>query len=220
MNIHPFSSSLLKRWPRFSLRKWIEIIILIVMLITINAIEPLSKVFVRDIVKLNEVDQQLSYHAHDIVVQALLCRRFEKDILLHFGNEPEQNIYRTRWYQSTVALDQAIQQFYTAAGTHTDREQAAAWSKASVEYRVAVQDTLQAIDTGEITSPVEANEILSSAKTAIRNLTNTAMSVAEAKDLAVETSSSTVRNTLLGSVRVLTLLLLVGCLFWIIARRN
>ena len=219
MNQRGFPSVLRGRFNS-SFRGWLEFALLVIMIGVLIAIEPINKSMVRKVIDQNTVDQQLSDFADEVVVHALLSRRFEKDMLLNLNNDSIRSEYQAQWTQANVDLERAIQGFHAAAVTDVDRNQANRWLAASKEYRTAVLDTLQAIDDGRLTRPTEANQALEAAKVPIRTLTDTATNVARAKDTAADTSSSAIRNTLETSARLLTLLILVGCLLWIAVGRR
>jgi hypothetical protein len=186
----------------------------------LQAIEPINKLWVRDVMDQNVVDQQLSGFADEIVIQALLCRRFEKDMLLNLSDPAARGIYRAHWDQAAADLDRAIEGFRAAAVTVSDRAQADAWRNASTQYQAAVLQTLLAIDHGTITEPREANHVLASAKGSIRALTDTAMITARDKDMAAQSSSDAVRSALSGSARLITLFVLIGCLGYAVITRR
>jgi hypothetical protein len=214
------SSSLITNRSGMSFRGWFELALLIVMLVTLFAIEPISKAIVRDIIKQNATNQQLSYFSNEVVIQALLCRRFEKDILLHIDDQTTRVAYQSQWNQAIVDLERAILGFQVNATSPADQEQAARWQAARGDYQQEVLEVLQAIDDGTITRSAEANELLTSAKSSIRGLTETATAVAEAKDAAVESSSAAMSNTLTASARLITLVLLAGCVLWVTVTRR
>lgn len=213
-------SSLSTRRTGLSSRRWLEIGLLIIILAALNMIEPLSKLWVRDVIAQNVTDQRLSHFANEIVVQTLLCRRFEKDMLLNLSDQAVHNRYRAQWEQTTADLNRAIDGFQAAAVTMSDRQQADAWRITSREYKTAMWQTLHAIDSGAISKPAEANHMLTSAKGSIRTLTDTAMLVAQTKDTAVKSSSTAVQQALSVTARTMTLFVLVGCLFWMIITRR
>jgi methyl-accepting chemotaxis protein len=210
------------RFTRFHLlfRRWRELALIITILVTLAAIEPFNKMFVRNVIYQNTIDQQLSNFANEIVFQSLLCRRFEKDILLNLNNQIVRNKYQEQWHQSTFALEEAIKNFQNVAITDSDRKQAFVWLAEIVEYRTAVLETLEAINNGSVMQPGEANLLLEDAKDPIRTLTDTATMVAQSKDMAMERSSSAIKNTLIAVTRVVSLVLLVGCFLWMLLRRR
>lgn len=197
-----------------SWRKLLNIVLLATILVVLIAIEPINKVLVRDVIKKNATDQQLSHFANEIVIQSLLCRRFEKDILLTINNRSARESYQAQWKQAALDLDLAITAFQVTALHQSDREQAASWKAASSAYQQEVLELFQAIDAGTIIHPTEANQLLTSGKGSIRALTDSATTVADAKDAAVEASSSMISSTLAMSSRVITLLILAGCIIW------
>jgi hypothetical protein len=197
---------------RFGLRirLALEFGLLIAILIAVLVIVQIGKVWVRGLVDQNVVDRQLNYYATEIVVQTLLCRRFEKDILLNLGDQAVRSDYLTRWNQATSDLDRAIQGFGEAAVSAADRAQADRWRTESANYRAAVLEMIRAIDSGSILAPEEANALLAPAKDSIRNVTDTAVIAARDKGVAVGSSSGALSSVLSGNARMIVLFGLVG----------
>jgi hypothetical protein len=184
--------------------------LLIAILAVILASLLIGKTWVRGLVDQNLADRQLSRFANGIVFQALLCRRFEKDILLNLNNQIARNDYLARWNQATSDLDRAIQGFSSAAITVADRTQANTWRTEIAHYRAAVQETVHAIDSGRITTPEEANTVLAPAKDSIRNLMDTAVITVRDKDMAIQSSDDTLSGAISRSARMIVLFGLVG----------
>jgi hypothetical protein len=219
MNYRDFPRPSAKRL-RISGRNLLELSLLSVVVVFLMTIEPINKTLVRDVIKQNATNQQLSRFAHEIVIQSLLCRRFEKDIILNIQDEDKRKTYQLQWEEALVRLDQAIAGFKITAVDANDLEQADAWRSSSLDYQAAVLQLLQSVQDGTITQPTEANQLLTSGKNSIRSLTDTATIVAQAKDQSVELSSSRMSNTLSTSARVLTLFVMAVCIaLTVISRR-
>jgi hypothetical protein len=197
---------------RFGLRLQLSLTfgLLITILAVILASLLIGNAWVRGLVDQNLADRQLSRFANEIVVQTLLCRRFEKDILLNLNNQIARSDYLARWGQATSDLEQAIQGFSSAAVTVADRSQADKWRTESANYRASVQATVRAIDSGGITTPEQANTALAPAKDSIRNLMDTAVISVRDKDTAVQSSSDALSDAISHSARVIVLFGLVG----------
>jgi methyl-accepting chemotaxis protein len=197
---------------RFGLRLQLSLTfgLLIAILAVILASLLIGKAWVRGLVDQNFTEQQLSRFASEIVIQTLLCRRFEKDILLNLDDQVVRSDYLSRWNQATSDLERAIQGFSIAAVTVADRTQADMWRTEIANYRAAIQETLRAIDSGRITTPEEANTVLAPAKDSIRNLMDTAMITVRDKDTAVQSSSDALSGAISRSARMIVLFGLVG----------
>jgi hypothetical protein len=194
-------------------RRILEVGLLIVMIGLLQLIEPLSRLWVRDVISQNAVDQQLSIYADEIVIQALMGRRFEKDILLNLDNPEERDRYITRWNRAVADLEVSIDSFQTTALTPGDQAQAEQWREYTVAYRLAMQQMLQTIDAGTVMTPAEANAMLDPGKQPIRALTNSALATAEKKEGATLASSEELRGNLATGARIIVLVLLAGVLF-------
>jgi hypothetical protein len=170
----------------------------------------IGNTWVRGLVDQNAANRQLSRFANEIVVQTLLCRRFEKDILLNHNNPIARSDYLARWGQATSDLERAIQGFSSAAVTVADHTQADTWRAEIAHYRASVQETIRTIDSGRITTPEQANTALAPAKESIRNLIDAAVMTVRDKETAVQSSSDALSDAISHSARVIVLFGLVG----------
>jgi hypothetical protein len=218
MDFRGFSSISKSRFS-VALREAIQVVLLVSILAIFIAIEPINKALVRDVIKQNATNQQLSRFAHDIVIYSLLCRRFEKDILLNINNPAVRATYESQWKQAISDLDQAIEGFQVTATGQSDREQAEAWQAESMAYQQAVLQLLATIDAGTILNPAEANQMLASGKSSIRSVTDTATGVSQEKDAEVEASSASISGTLTMSSRIITLFILAASIALTMSRR-
>jgi hypothetical protein len=195
---------------KLRLRLSLELGLLISILAIIFAMMPIGRSWMQDLTNQNLADRELSHYTTEIVVQALLCRRYEKDVLLNLSDPAARDNYLSRWNQATLDLELAIQGFGAAAATAPDRAQAEAWRAQSATYRAAVLQIIQKIDQGSITLPQEANALLAPSKDSIRSLTESAMQMARAKETAVQSSSDAVSSATSSNARMIVLIGLVG----------
>lgn len=195
------------------LRRSLEIGLLVLMLVALQLIEPLSRLWVRDVISQNATDQQLSTYADEIVINALMARRFEKDILLNLANPAERERYEAQWTNAVVELEQAITGFRTTAITSGDQALADNWQTNVNQYRAGMDQVLVAITNGSVTTPTAANTLLDASKRRpIRDLTNSALAVAERKEQATQASSETLRGNLATSARIIVIVLMAALL--------
>jgi hypothetical protein len=206
----PSTSSRPRPGPRLQLL--LELSALVMTVAVLLAIVPIGKAWIQDIAQQNRADTQLSDLADEILVQALLCRRYEKDMLLNINDQAVRSSYLVRWGQASDDLERAIEGFAAVAVTEADRAQATRWRSESANYRAIVVQTIQAIDSGSITTLEDANTMLRPAKVAIRELTNTATVAAETKDTAIQLSSDALSSVISGNARLIVIFGLVGLL--------
>lgn len=135
-------------------------------------------------------DGQLSRLADSVAIQALLCRRYEKDLLLNIGDAEQQRKYLAQWQTAWTELDQAIAAFGTAATITAERQQARAWQADAQQYRQAVEQVVRGIESGQITTPQAANAALAPAKEPIRSLSDGAVEVATQRNQAVQAADA------------------------------
>lgn len=208
-----FEPFVTRKWLNLPLRRSLEIGLLVLMLVALQLIEPLSRLWVRDVISQNATDQQLSTYADEIVINALMARRFEKDILLNLANPAERERYEAQWTNAVVELEQAITGFRTTAITSGDQALADNWQTNVNQYRAGMDQVLVAITNGSVTTPTAANTLLDASKRRpIRDLTNSALAVAERKEQATQASSETLRGNLATSARIIVIVLMAALL--------
>jgi hypothetical protein len=209
-----FEPFVMRKRFQVPLRRSLEVSLLILMLIALQLIEPLSRMWVRDVISQSATDQQLSSYADEIVIHALMARRFEKDILLNLADPVTRNTYVERWTSAVTELELAINNFRATADTAVDQVLADDWQSSVNAYRAVIQQVLQAIEGGNVTTPTEANALLDSGKRRpIRELTNSALAIAETKEQTAQASSEALRSNLAASARIIVLVLMAALLF-------
>jgi hypothetical protein len=204
------ASSLLRRRTGFRLHHMLEVAVLLAVLAATIAITPVGKTLIQDLVDQRLADRQLNRLATDVVVQTLLCRRYEKDMLLHIDDPAVRDQYFARWSASAAELERAVRQFGAVAVTAEDRGQATRWEAEITDYRQAVIHALAAAERGAITTHDEANALIEPAKDEIRSVTDTAMALIDHKDAAADAAGEATSATLSGNARLVVLLGLAG----------
>jgi PAS domain S-box-containing protein len=129
-----------------------------------------------------EVDGRLSRLSSQVAIQALLCRRYEKDFFLNIGDGLAEADYSIKWDTAAAGLDQAIQAFGTTATTAEDRQQVLTWQTESLRYQQAFAQLRQVIGEQQITDPAQANSAITPFKDTIRTLTDSATGTAQRKN--------------------------------------
>lgn len=199
---------------------WRELAVVAVILLLLQSLEPAAEVWIRDALTQNASDTQLHDLADDVVVQALLCRRFEKDVLLNLSNEPARSAYFAQWERAVTDLDRAITQFGGAAQSEADRAQADRWRASTAQYRRDVVRILQDLDRQGIDDPAYANQRLSTAKDDIRLVSDTAQTVALEKERAAHASGLAIQQALITGMRIAALALLAASVVYIARLRS
>jgi hypothetical protein len=101
-------------------------------------------------------DIQMSRLANEISLQALLCRRYEKDFFLNAGAPDRQQEPVQQWHISSIALREAIKVFEENATSDADRQLAGNWRDAWREYVLSFGRIEIAISDERIRSPQDA----------------------------------------------------------------
>ena len=155
--------------------------------------------------------------ASDIAVAALQCRRFEKDMFLNLADAAQYTQYRTKWRAAYDDLRAAVDSYSAFADEPTVRQRVAIWRGASGAYETAMQDIDRAIRTGAITTPAAANAALTPSKQHVRQLTESAVAVANDEQAAIQAHMQAATRTatnLLAMMVVLGAILLICALGW------
>jgi rsbT co-antagonist protein RsbR len=126
-------------------------------------------------------DSEESRLASEIVVDALLCRRYEKDFFLSSGNLAAQDAPLQKWHQSSIALRGAIKAYEDAASTEADQQRARAWREIWSQYTRGFGRVEIAINVGEIKTPQEALATFEPFQANIQALTDEAVQIAQQK---------------------------------------
>lgn len=125
-----------------------------------------------------EVDGQLTQIANDVALNTLLCRRYEKEILLNLDNGGARAAYVVQWNTAFANLTQALDTFERNAVTENDRYIGTVWRTTSQAYSAAFAP---ALDVRTRITPDEANAALRPVQGELRTLTDSAVRVARQK---------------------------------------
>lgn len=126
-------------------------------------------------------DSEASRLASEIVIDALLCRRYEKDFFLSSGNLTAQDAPLQKWHQSSIALRGAIKAYEDAAASEADQQQALAWREIWSQYTRGFGRVEIAINVGEIKTPQDALATFEPFQADIQALTDEAVQIAQRK---------------------------------------
>lgn len=151
----------------------------------------------RDSARRVSADNEASRLASEVVVNALLCRRYEKDFFLNAGDLAAQDGPLQLWHNASFELRGAIKAFEDAASTDADREQAHAWRESWNVYTRGFGRVEIEINGGEIKTPRDALRTFEPFQTTIQTMTDQAVAIAQQKtasaqetSLAVDTAGS------------------------------
>ncbi|GEM_PF-1671904 len=124
--------------------------------------------------------------ADDVAIATLLCRRYEKDILLNVNQPSVRATYLKQWQAAYTDLQQTIEQYAVLASSDAEQQQVELWRNESSTYRRAVLDVEQAIANGTLTTSPDANAALTPFKDSIRKLTDSAQKQADDDGLVLQ----------------------------------
>lgn len=140
-------------------------------------------------------DIKLSRLANEIGLQALLCRRYEKDFFLSAGNPSSQQAPVQQWHMASINLREAIKVFEEAATSDEDRKLAGDWRDTWREYVLGFGRVEIAISAGQIQSPQDAIDTFEPYQANIQSLTDQAVATAQRKGASAEQASSNLENS-------------------------
>jgi rsbT co-antagonist protein RsbR len=143
-----------------------------------------------------DVNGRLSHAANAIAINTLLCRSFEKDVLLHLDTPGQLADALRRWQTAATALQQSIADFDALATTTEDRQQARLWRSQFNSYRQAFQQLEQELAALAPVTRSDADRVLAPAQERLRTLTITAVDVAADKAaMTQQTGEAVVENS-------------------------
>lgn len=151
--------------------------------------------------------------ADRVALATLLCRRYEKDILLTLDQPTARTAYFGQWQEAYGDLRGAIDAYAALATTAEEREQAADWQTNAGTYFAAITDVERAMAGGAVTTPQAANTALEPFKEPIRLLTDSAMAVAERERGQLQTTNAALLDSTAAAVQLLGGISLVVVLF-------
>lgn len=131
-------------------------------------------------------DSEESRLASQIVVNALLCRRYEKDFFLSSGDLDAQDGPLQRWHQSSIALRGAIKAYEDAATSADDQRLAQSWREVWSQYTRGFGRVEIAINGGEIKTPQDALRTFEPFQANIQAMTDEAVQVAARKTASAQ----------------------------------
>jgi len=162
-------------------------------------------------------DSQISRLAEEVAMQALLCRRYEKDFFLSSGDLTAQDRPLQQWHQSNMDLLGAIKAYEDVATTDADKQQATAWRNTWKSYLQGFGRVEIGINGGEIKTPYDALKAFEPFQENIQLMTDQAVQRAREKNASADQTSSlldAVTNTTIWEVMVIAALVIVASVLW------
>lgn len=162
-------------------------------------------------------NSQISRLASDVALQALLCRRYEKDFFLTSGDLEAQDEPLQLWHQASINLRGAIKAFEDAAATEADQQLALAWRDLWRKYVQGFGEVEIAINQGVIKSPQDALNTFEPFQQDIRTMTDQAVQVAQEKNVSAQATSQQLDLSgarTIWQVMVIAVLVLIASVAW------
>ena len=119
---------------------------------------------------LASLEARAGHWAAEVVVQALQCRRYDKEDFLDLGDARVRQEYYEAWGEACSEVLAAIDKLKPLARTEDERKQLGAWYELTKQYRAHVLDVIQKIEQGQITDAAAANRALDQHKEGMRAL--------------------------------------------------
>jgi len=127
------------------------------------------------------VEGQMSRLVSTVAIDALLCRRYEKDFLLSIDNPVQRDEYRAQWHGASDDLRRAIDAYAAVATTREDGQQVETWRSLQSLYITGFQQIEQAVLSDTIKTSERAYIALEPYRGLITSLTDQAVRVAQEK---------------------------------------
>lgn len=158
--------------------------------------------------------------AGKVAVDVLQCRRYEKDVFLNINQPEKLNEYlvkwRTAWNQLSIDSEHLNQRIDDWGATRQQR----LFHDSVKQYRTRFLTIVGKIESGEITTPVQANQETSSFKDGMRELTLISSRLAiESAQRAAKTGNELVWRGRISAFVVLLLTLAPGGILLILFRK-
>lgn len=173
---------------RFGLRTWLTLALgfLSLLVAAIAAVALLGVLSLRMSARHASSDSEDSRLATEIVLNALLCRRYEKDFFLNAGDLEAQDMPLQKWHEASFALRGAIKAYEAAAKTPEDQQRAQLWRETWSEYTRGFGRVEIAINSGEIKTPQDALRTFEPFQAQIHAMTDTAVQIAQQKTTSAQ----------------------------------
>lgn len=162
-------------------------------------------------------DVQHARLAHQIAIDALQCRRWEKDCFLNISNAAERKAKLQNWFSADHALEVALAALATSNLTPQERALVIACHAAGKEYRRGFLLVNGEIDRGAIQSPEAANQAMLPYKTGSYDVVSTANSLAHYNLVELNRNESTLSMSLHATslaLGVALMLIILTVLLW------
>jgi rsbT co-antagonist protein RsbR len=162
-------------------------------------------------------DSETSRLAEEVAVQALLCRRYEKDFFLSSGDLSAQDRPLQQWHQASIDLRGAIKAYEDVVVSDADRQQATAWRNTWKNYVQGFGDIEIGINGGEIKTPYDALKAFEPFQANIQVLTDQAVQRAREKHASANQASlllDTSTNSTIWQVTLIAVLVFLASLLW------
>jgi rsbT co-antagonist protein RsbR len=163
------------------------------------------------------IDGEMSRLADEVAIQALLCRRYEKDFLLNFNNVRERSRDVLQWQEASDSLGAAIEAFGAAAISPQDQRQARIWTVAHGLYADRFRQVVASVNEDDIVTQIAARRQLDGVRENITTLTDLSVQAAERKAVAVQQAEEiveTISTATIWRVAGVSLLAVLGATFW------
>jgi rsbT co-antagonist protein RsbR len=202
MRIAPSPASSLN----FRMRLILSLGFLSLLVAAIAATALLGLISLRESARQAAADTESSRLASEVVLNALLCRRYEKDFFLNAGDLAAQDAPLQKWNDASIALRVAIKGFEDAATTDGDRQQAQAWRDAWSDYTHGFGRVEIAINTGQIKTPKDALETFEPFQSNIQAMTDQAVLLAKQKTASARQTSLAVDTVGINTIWLVALI--------------
>ena len=158
-------------------------------------------------------DGKLAEHAERARANVVGLRRFEKDYFLNVGDPQQERDYAAKWAEQHSHLAERLAALDTYAPTDSARASVATMRRELAAYDAGFARVVADVQRGALKAPAACNVAIGEFKDPIHRLEETAKSLAESSQAAMEATTASVRDEAVAAERTMIGAALLALLF-------
>jgi methyl-accepting chemotaxis protein len=156
------------------------------------------------------VDARLAALTADAHLSTLAMRRYEKDMYINIADPSQRDAYLAKWNGEREKFLAALSEAKTVAVAEADVQAIDGMLERFAGYETGFNVVKAAIDAGLVTTTQEASMHIAEYMELIRELEESAISVAEAKSEVMASADGKIHDVEVGTTRVVATLVLLA----------
>ncbi|NUQ77294.1 MAG: HAMP domain-containing protein [Polyangiaceae bacterium] len=171
-----------------------------------------------------KVDSPHVEHSQRVRANTLGLRRFEKDVFINIASPEAREEYKEKWAEQLARLNERFDSLESIASSREDKAVIGTMRRHAEVYETTFRTVVAAIDAGTITTAVEANRSIDSAKDEIRALEQMGYDLANRRSeemAAIDREvTDSISHVLATMIAVSLLALLIGAITSVVIARS